>query len=329
MTTLPDVQPLSGHLKKHNLGLLTLSGLGFVALGFWMIYDSSIPWFGKIVGLLSILFFGFCTLILFSMLMTRRPGIRIDEKGIFDNSSGSSYGFIPWEEISTIETERNALIVSLKDRKQTLSHMKGIRKWLASVNLLLNGSYSIIGLGLVQINKQLLGEYVTKINHALINEAIEKEPNNPNHYFNRAMAFSRQNLLDLALANYSKAIEIKSDFAQAYNNRGNIHDKKQEYELALADFTKAIEISPDLLEAHNNRGNCLVHLNNLTAALDEYNRAIEIDPSDDLSYVNRAGLYYLKGQTDSAITDLKKAIKLDSTLKVEAKTMLRKVKKKG
>ncbi len=39
-----------------------------------------------------------------------------------------------------------------------------------------------------------------------------------------------------------------------YNNRGIDYGEKGEHDLAIKDFTKAIEIKPDYTFAYNNRG---------------------------------------------------------------------------
>ena len=59
---------------------------------------------------------------------------------------------------------------------------------------------------------------------------------------------------DLALSDYSKAIEINPNYAEAYNNRGFLYSYQQKYELALADVNKAIDINPNHAEAYANRG---------------------------------------------------------------------------
>lgn len=45
----------------------------------------------------------------------------------------------------------------------------------------------------------------------------------------------------------------RKDLASAYNMRGMCHDAKNESELALADYTKAIENDPKMAEAYGNR----------------------------------------------------------------------------
>ena len=44
------------------------------------------------------------------------------------------------------------------------------------------------------------------------------------------------------------------DLATAYNHRGDAYDDKGQLDLAIADFSRAIEIDPDYKRAYYNRG---------------------------------------------------------------------------
>jgi tetratricopeptide (TPR) repeat protein len=57
-----------------------------------------------------------------------------------------------------------------------------------------------------------------------------------------------------AIADFTKAIELKPNFAEAYHNRGNTKHILEDYEGAIADFTKAIEYKEDFAKAYFNRG---------------------------------------------------------------------------
>lgn len=61
-------------------------------------------------------------------------------------------------------------------------------------------------------------------------------------YHNRGRAFYDLGLRDLAMSDYSKAIEIAPDIPLSYNNRGAIYLDMRRYDEALADFNKAISL---------------------------------------------------------------------------------------
>ena len=110
-------------LSKGKLVLMFAGSLLFVVAGFWFIKDPETftktifrpsPTLIIIAGYASVVFFGICTLFSFRKLFDTKAGIVIDDKGIHDNSSGVSAGFIPWIDItniSTIEISRQKLIM--------------------------------------------------------------------------------------------------------------------------------------------------------------------------------------------------------------------------
>ena len=54
--------------------------------------------------------------------------------------------------------------------------------------------------------------------------------------------------------------ELNQECAEMYYNRGLAHSKKGEVELAIADYTKAIELKPDYTDAYYNRGGAFLRL---------------------------------------------------------------------
>ena len=64
-------------------------------------------------------------------------------------------------------------------------------------------------------------------------------------YYNCGLAHSKKDELELAIADYTKAINLKPDYADAYYNRGVAYRIKGDYKLAITDYTKAIEIEPN------------------------------------------------------------------------------------
>ena len=141
--------------------------------------------------------------------------------------------------------------------------------------------------------------------------------------------------LEGALADFSKAIELKPDFVEAYSGRGWIHRKrngfnkvyliykqnrsrtrskpgcqlsirgeiryaKGDFADALTSFSRAIELNPNYAIAYNNRGLIKKKSNDLEGALADYNKAIELDPELASAYKNRAGVKLAKGDSAGA-----------------------------
>jgi tetratricopeptide (TPR) repeat protein len=78
---------------------------------------------------------------------------------------------------------------------------------------------------------------------------------NPNYgelaYFSRAVAKDHFKDYTAAIANFTKAIEIKPDYKEAYYYRGLIKYKIQDIEGALSDAKKAIELGYKNSENHS------------------------------------------------------------------------------
>ena len=54
--------------------------------------------------------------------------------------------------------------------------------------------------------------------------------------------------------------ELNQECAKTYYNRGLAHSRNGELELAIADYTKAIELNPGYAEAYYNRGGTWLRL---------------------------------------------------------------------
>jgi len=59
--------------------------------------------------------------------------------------------------------------------------------------------------------------------------------------------------INLAIIEFTTAIEINPRYAEAYHERRLAYDAKCEYDLAISDYNKAIEINPRYEKAYNNR----------------------------------------------------------------------------
>jgi hypothetical protein len=120
----PDVNhTIEIPISKGKLALLLAGAILFVAAGVWFIKEPETftrtsfkpsPVLITTIGYASVIFFGICAIFIFRKLFDTKAGIILDDKGIHDNSSGVSAGFIPWSDItniSTIEVSRQKLIM--------------------------------------------------------------------------------------------------------------------------------------------------------------------------------------------------------------------------
>ena len=85
-------------------------------------------------------------------------------------------------------------------------------------------------------------------------QLINRDPRNATAYYNRGISYRETGKIDLALADYNRAIEINPRYFEAYNNRGNIFMARGDNRRALQEFDQAVTINPRYAVAHNNRG---------------------------------------------------------------------------
>ena len=82
--------------------------------------------------------------------------------------------------------------------------------------------------------------------------ALKTEPDNRNTknklfwaYCERGNVYRRNKELDLAIQDYTEAIQILPDHVTAYSSRGMAHDMKGESEKAIADWEVVLKFKPD------------------------------------------------------------------------------------
>lgn len=99
--------------KVKLTGLIGLSLL-FVMLGIWIAYYAPIVEIEifnnnilrKVIGLLSIIYFGIMGILIAKKLFENKYGIKINDEGIYDNSTILYSGLIKWENIESIEKSK-------------------------------------------------------------------------------------------------------------------------------------------------------------------------------------------------------------------------------
>ncbi len=133
-------------------------------------------------------------------------------------------------------------------------------------------------------------------------------------YNNRGINYSEKGESDLAIEDFTRAIELKPDYAIAYNNRGAVYRSKGEHDLAIDDCDKAIQLKSDYAEPYSNRGSAYRNKGEYDRAIEDYNKAVQLKPNFVQAYYNRGLAYHEKGELDIAIKDYSKAIELNPKL---------------
>jgi tetratricopeptide (TPR) repeat protein/S1-C subfamily serine protease len=195
------------------------------------------------------------------------------------------------------------------EKWSVLSELKRYDEGLAAITQ----AITLAPRALWYLNRGILYHNQQKYNLALADytKAIELNPNYAKAYNNRGTLYDDQQKYELALADYNQAIELNRNNAQAYYNRGNLYYELQKYDLALSDYNKAIDINPNFANAYNNRGNLYDDLQKYDLALSDYNQALQLNPNDPMAYLNRGLLYYNLQKYELALADYNQAIRIN------------------
>jgi tetratricopeptide (TPR) repeat protein len=178
----------------------------------------------------------------------------------------------------------------------------------------------------------------------LYNDVIGKYPQIALAYNNRGAARQMQGQYDLAMADFTRALQLNPGYDGAYNNRGRLHMNLNDETAALVDLEAALRINPVSETAHFNLGiidrnrkdydaairhfsraylcsgympavleRAAVHLlrGERDAALDDYALAVRRDPYNPKAYHLRAQLYLKEGRIREAMDDYARVIELD------------------
>ncbi len=86
---------------------MLMGSIMFVISGFWSLLRSEIciymPWIDKVMGIVSILFFGSAIRVAIKAIMNKSAGVIITEEGFIDNSTEVRTGFVSWGDVLEIK----------------------------------------------------------------------------------------------------------------------------------------------------------------------------------------------------------------------------------
>ncbi len=145
---------------------------------------------------------------------------------------------------------------------------------------------------------------------ALARQQIELEPDLPNGYGVLAEAAANMREHTLAIASFTKVIEMQSEQAAAWHGRGVCRWRSDDLKGALADFDRAIELNPDFADAYADRGAFHRHAGRIDQAFRDLSKAVALNPQHAQAWYNRALTQWNRGVPAVVVEDLTKAIEL-------------------
>jgi len=109
-----------------------------------------------------------------------------------------------------------------------------------------------------------------------------------------------------AIDHFTASLKI-AETADAYLQRGNAQKNLGHMDLAVADWGKAIALDTNQVDAYTARGAYYQSKNETAKALSDFERSLQLNPTVD-GYFQRGQLYAALGQFDKAIEDYDRAI---------------------
>jgi tetratricopeptide (TPR) repeat protein len=130
-------------------------------------------------------------------------------------------------------------------------------------------------------------------NHALKDPEIT-DRDRASTFVNRGIIYNNARKMQLALADFAAALAIDPNVGEAYLNRGNSKFLQQKFDDAIADYTRAIELKIDRMSAaYYDRSLAYVNEGRFTEAKADLEAALAVDPDfkeakDQLAALNQA-----------------------------------------
>src|SRR3954469_5704484 len=100
---------------------------------------------------------------------------------------------------------------------------------------------------------------------------------------------------------------------QVHNQRGPAYSDSGRSDLAIADFTKAIQLDPYAANLYVNRARAYLELSRLKQARADLDRAIDLQPAFTSAYENRARLFDQTHDFQNELADLDAVLSLNTS----------------
>jgi serine/threonine protein kinase/predicted Zn-dependent protease len=113
-----------------------------------------------------------------------------------------------------------------------------------------------------------------------------------------------------AIAQFSRALELKPDFRQALRGRGDAYLKLGQRDKGIADFSRLIDLDPNSAQAWWQRGHIYLEIGEWHKAIADYSKVIELDRKSRFGWYSRGLAYLFLREWHKAVADFSEDIKL-------------------
>ena len=117
-----------------------------------------------------------------------------------------------------------------------------------------------------------------------------------------------------ALDDFDTVLKLQSDSKDLslWSSRATAFFKLERFEEALADYSRALEIKPDDAYCISMRGGTYSRLHKFELALSDRTKVIALEPLSNVRYFERATVYRERGEYELALADIEKGFQIDS-----------------
>ena len=177
--------------------------------------------------------------------------------------------------------------------------------WLKRTGIALFVAY--IGLTSIMTLKQVS---VWRSDEDFFSNVINKCPDAEVAYLNRGASYKKQGRMQLAIQDFSTAIEINPTQYKNFANRGIVYTETGQFTNAILDLSQAAQLSGNRPEILASLGFAFLQEGQLEKAIQQFNRVLLIQPNNHEVFTNRGTAQYSDGKFEGAISDYSRALKV-------------------
>lgn len=145
----------------------------------------------------------------------------------------------------------------------------------------------------------------------LLNEQLEKDPDNPNLLYERAQVYFDNKQIDPAMADIDRATLLDSSKANFFLLKSDIYYAVNKIDEAKRAIEKALELDPKNRDANVKMGELQYYLKDYQNAFDYLDEALRIDPYFAKTYFIKGMCFKESGDTGLAMSSFRTCVEQD------------------
>ena len=151
---------------------------------------------------------------------------------------------------------------------------------------------------------------------AMLRKVVEEDPNVIDGWFMLGTQYFKAGKYPEAIAQYSRALQLKPDYDLALINMANVYRRMGNDDAALAGYERYIKVDPQNAFVRYQIGEIYLDQGNLERAEPEFLEALKIDPKLASALVARGAIAFQRGQVPEAEKRFKDALALKADVRL-------------